>query len=422
VAASDRIVRAVERATAERLPLLAVTASGGTRMQEGTIAFLSMVKISAAVRAHRQAGLPYLVYLRHPTTGGVMASWGSLGHITVAEPGALLGFLGSRVYESLYGKPFPENVQVAENLFDKGLIDAVVPPWQLSDVVDRALSILVTGPSVRVHPPKTLAVGPSDADAWTSIGISRNPRRPDLRQLLAHAARDVLPLNGTGQGEKDPGLQLALARFGQKSCVVLGHTRPRPSQQTAMGPASLREARRGMRLAEELGLPLVTVIDTGGAALSKEAEEGGLAGEIARSLHDLIGLNSPTVSVLLGQGAGGGALALLPADRTIAAQHAWLSPLPPEGASAIVHRSTEFAPAMSQAQGVNVASLHAHGLVEHIVDERGDASLEPKAFCQRLGQAIEYELASLSSAGISALLPRRLEKYRNLGGLQLPFG
>ncbi|MBT2597125.1 carboxyl transferase domain-containing protein [Arthrobacter sp. ISL-72] len=417
LAAAERITTAVERATREGLPLLAGPASGGTRMQEGTIAFLSMVKISAAVRAHRQAGLPYLVYLRHPATGGVMASWGSLGHITVAEPGALLGFLGPRVYEALYGKKFPENVQVAENLFDKGLIDAVVPPWQLSDVVDRALSILVTGAPGRPARPASLSVKPSGAGAWESIEISRNPRRPDLRQLLAHGARDVLPLNGTGQGEKDPGLQLALARFGRESCVVIGHTRPRPSQQTAMGPASLREARRGMRLAEELGLPLLTVIDTGGAALSKEAEEGGLAGEIARSLHDLIGLKSPTVSVLLGQGAGGGALALLPADRTIAAQHAWLSPLPPEGASAIVHRSTAFAAAMSEAQGVNVASLHASGLVEHIVDERGDASLEGKAFCQRMGQAIEYELASLSSAGIHQLLPRRLAKYRDLGGL-----
>ena len=417
LAAAERIVNAVERATREGLPLLAGPASGGTRMQEGTIAFLSMVKISAAVRAHRQAGLPYLVYLRHPTTGGVMASWGSLGHITVAEPGALLGFLGPRVYESLYGSPFPENVQVAENLFDKGLVDAVVPPWQLSDVVDRALSILVTGPPARVSPPRTLAVQPSDAGAWESIEISRNPRRPDLRQLLAYGARDVLPLNGTGQGEKDPGLLLALARFGQKSCVVIGHTRPRPSQQTAMGPASLREARRGMRLAEELGLPLVTVIDTGGAALSKEAEEGGLAGEIARSLHDLIGLNSPAVSVLLGQGAGGGALALLPADRTIAAQHAWLSPLPPEGASAIVHRTTDFAPAMSEAQGVNVASLFAGGLVDHIVDERGDAAQEGRAFCQRVGQAIEYELATLTGTGITELLARRLTKYRNLGSI-----
>ena len=419
-AAAARIVTAVERATREGLPLLAGPASGGTRMQEGTIAFLSMVKISAAVRTHRKAGLPYLVYLRHPTTGGVMASWGSLGHITAAEPGALLGFLGPRVYEALHGTPFPENVQTAENLFDKGLIDAVVQPQQLSDVVDRALGILVTGPHPPIAAPATLSAQPSGAGAWESIGISRNPRRPDVRQLLAHGARDVLPLNGTGQGEKDPGLQLALARFGQESCVVIGHTRPRPTRptgmgQSAMGPASLREARRGMRLAGELGLPLVTIIDTAGAALSQEAEEGGLAGEIARSLHDLIGLNAPTVSVLLGQGAGGGALALLPADRTIAAQHAWLSPLPPEGASAIVHRNTDFAPAMSEAQGVNVASLHANGLVEHIVDERPDAADEAQAFCRRLGQAIEYELATLASVGVSELLPRRLAKYRNLG-------
>lgn len=413
--AAERIVKAVERATREGLPLLAGPASGGTRMQEGTLAFLSMVKITAAVRAHRLAGHPYLVYLRHPTTGGVMASWGSLGHITVAEPGALLGFLGPRVYEALYGTPFPENVQVAENLFDKGLVDAVVSAHQLSDVIDRVLSILEAHTHPHIAPPRTLHVRPSAAETWASIEISRNPRRPDLHQLLAHGARDVLPLNGTGQGEKDPGLLLALARFGLMSCVVIGHTRPRPSQQTAMGPASLREARRGMRLAEELSLPLLTVIDTGGAALSKEAEEGGLAGEIARSLHDLIGLNSPTVSVMLGQGAGGGALALLPADRTIAAQHAWLSPLPPEGASAIVHRSTAFAPDMAEAQGVNVANLYANGIVEHIVDERGDASLEGKEFCQRLGQAIEYELAALASVESAERLPRRFAKYRRLG-------
>ena len=152
----------------------------------------------------------------------------------------------------------------------------MVPPWQLSDVVDRALGILVTGP-----PPAGRRARDTVREAVRRRRLGHrsrfpaNPRRPDLRQLLAHGARDVLPLNGTGQGEKDPGLLLALARFGQKSCVVIGHTRPRPSQQTAMGPASLREARRGMRLAEELGLPLLTVIDTGGAALSKEAEEGG---------------------------------------------------------------------------------------------------------------------------------------------------
>ncbi|MEW1808255.1 carboxyl transferase domain-containing protein [Pseudarthrobacter sp. NPDC080039] len=416
-AAAQRIVAAVERATAEGLPLLAGPASGGTRMQEGTLAFLSMVKITGAVRAHRQAGLPYLVYLRHPTTGGVMASWGSLGHINVAEPGALLGFLGPRVYQALYGEAFPENVQVAENLFHKGLIDGVVEPGDLADLVARALDLLSPGHPAAAPPapPETLNIRPAAVDAWTSIELSRRPRRPDLRQLLKFGATDALPLNGTGQGEKDPGLLLALARFGTQSCIVLGHARPLRKDGAGMGPGSLREARRGMKLAEELRLPLLTVIDTAGAALSREAEEGGLAAEIARSLHELIGLGSPSVSVLLGQGAGGGALALLPADRTIAAQHSWLSPLPPEGASAIVHRTTAFAPAMAQAQGVNVAALHANGLVDHIVDERADASLEPREFCTRMARAIEYELGRVAAVPVPELVAARARKFASLG-------
>lgn len=119
--------------------------------------------------------------------------------------------------------------------------------------------------------------------------------------------------------------------------------------------------------------------------------------------------------MLLGQGAGGGALALLPADRTIAAQHSWLSPLPPEGASAIVHRTTAFAPAMAQAQGVNVSALHANGLVDHIVDERGDASLEPREFCTRMARAIEYELGAVASTPVPDLVAARARKFATLG-------
>ncbi|MET1061654.1 MAG: carboxyl transferase domain-containing protein, partial [Aeromicrobium sp.] len=110
-AAAQRITAAVRRATAEGIPVLATTASGGTRMQEGTPAFVHMVDITRAIMDHRAAGLPYLIYLRHPTTGGVFASWGSLAHITIAEPGALIGFLGPKVYELLEGRPFPPNVQ-----------------------------------------------------------------------------------------------------------------------------------------------------------------------------------------------------------------------------------------------------------------------------------------------------------------------
>src|SRR5699024_1007315 len=99
--AAARLTHPVTRAIAARLPHVPSTCSGGTRMQEGTPAFVHMARISRAIVAHQEAGLPYLVHLRHPTTGGVLASWGSLGHITVAEPGAMVAFLGPKVYEAL---------------------------------------------------------------------------------------------------------------------------------------------------------------------------------------------------------------------------------------------------------------------------------------------------------------------------------
>ena len=142
LAAGERLTRAVERATAARLPLITLPASGGTRMQEGTLAFLQMVKITGAVTAHRRARLPYLVYLRHPSTGGVFASWASVGHLTLAQPGALIGFLGPRVYEALAGRAFPEGIQTAENLAAHGLIDAVIAPDRLGGLVARVLDAL----------------------------------------------------------------------------------------------------------------------------------------------------------------------------------------------------------------------------------------------------------------------------------------
>jgi acetyl-CoA carboxylase carboxyl transferase beta subunit len=417
VQAAERLVRAVERATDQRLPLLASPASGGTRMQEGTVAFLQMVKITAAIGRHKAAGNPYLVYLRNPTTGGVLASWGSLGHVTVAEPGALIGFLGPRVYEALYSASFPDGVQTAENLYEHGIVDAVAPPEQIAELANRALNVLAA-PREGLDRLAVSAVQPevfADVAAWESVTRSRRPDRPGVRQLLRYAAHDVVPLHGTGAGETDFGMLLALARFGRAPCVVLGQDRKRQSDGGRLGPAGLREARRGMRLADELKLPLLTVIDTAGAALSVAAEEGGLAGEIARSLADLVLLDAPTVCLLLGEGAGGGALALLPADRVLCAEHAWLSPLPPEGASAILHRTTDRAPEMASEQGIRSMDLLRDGIVDRIVAEHPDAADESAAYLERVAAMLEQELIGLLCRDPSTRLAARLARYRALG-------
>ncbi|SEK95731.1 carboxyl transferase domain-containing protein [Nonomuraea pusilla] len=419
VAAAERIVTAVERATRERLPLLAAPASGGTRMQEGALAFVQMIKITAAVEAHRAAGLPYLVHLRHPTTGGVYASWGSLGHLTSAERGAMIGFLGPRVFESLHGYPFPEGVQVAENLHRHALLDAVVPPGGERDAAIRALDVLCADRSlVRARQPGEEGAPEEDlrpVEAWEAITRSRRDDRPGVRTLLKLAASDVSPLAGTGTGANEPGLLLALARFGTAPAVVLGQDRRTQRHTAPLGPAGLRVARRGMRLAAELNLPLVTVVDTAGADLSKSAEEGGLAGEIARCLAELVTLDAPTVCVLLGEGAGGAALALLPADRVLCAQHAWLSPLPPEGASAILYRSVDFAPEIARAQGIRATDLRRDGIVDRVIPERPDAAYEPRRFCERVGRALEHEIAGLLAMSPQDRLAARAARYRRLG-------
>lgn len=548
VAAAERIVGAVERATAEGLPLVVSPTSGGTRMQEGTVAFVQMVKIAGAVAAHKSAGHPYIVYLRNPTMGGVFASWGSLGHITFAEPGALIGFLGPRVYEALYGRPFPPGVQTAENLYRSGVIDGVVEVSVFRRIAHRALSVfsgvadepkpaagechsgvepipadvsvdrpqavarsqsagdissspsspvrearetmapaaepreagtaaaetregeeaagvegrerdspgaearkwkspatetrregaaaVETGetesPGAAIPEAESLNAGAAgaetlrpgggqraDADtgpaeAWESVRISRRPERPGIRELLRRS-RHRVPLSGTGQGETDRTVVLALARFQGRPCVVFGHDRAHQDPEHTMGPAALRSARRSMQLAAELRLPLVLVIDTIGAALSKEAEERGLAPEIARCIADLVTLDTPTVSVLLGQGTGGGALALLPADRVLAATHGWLAPLPPEGASAIVHRDTEHAAELAAQQRIRSTDLLADGIVDRIVPEYPDAAAESDDFSRRMVAAIAEELTALSTRPAERLREARHLRYRRLG-------
>lgn len=412
VAAAERIIAAVHKATAEGLPLLASPSSGGTRMQEGTVAFLQMVKITAAVELHKKAHLPYLVYLRHPTTGGVFASWGSLGHVTAAEPGALIGFLGPRVYEHLYGEPFPSGVQTAENLQRHGVIDAVVPLEVLRATLDRALKVVADAPAAPPSPPTMPEPEPlPDVPAWESVEISRRPDRPGVRSLLRHGSTERVLLSGTGLGE-DATTLLALARFGGQPAVVLGQQRVAGG---LVGPASLREARRGMALAASLKLPLVLIIDTAGPALSTEAEEGGLASEIARCLAELVTLDTPTVSVLLGQGSGGPALAMVPADRVLAALHGWLAPLPPEGASAIVFRDVDHAPELAAEQGIRSVDLLRNGIVDTVVPEYPDAADEPKAFTERLSATIAGELHRLRSMPDEQRQAARFERYRRIG-------
>ncbi|MGO4958081.1 carboxyl transferase domain-containing protein [Luteococcus sp. Sow4_B9] len=413
---SDQILRAIERATDERLPLLMAPCSGGTRMQEGTTAFVQMIKIAQAAQAHRRAGLPYLVYLRHPTTGGVFASWGSLGQVTLAEPEALVGFLGPRAQEAISGTRIEEGVQRSENLFRLGIVDGVVPVGEVRPVWARVLKAL-GAPSVV---PGTVQRGRSQladaADPWEAVVATRHERRPGLAELVHWQCEDVVWLSGTGDGQMDPVMRVGLARLDGLPMVLVGQNRALPVEQQSLSPAGLRLAQRGYRLAQELGLPVVNLIDTPGGALTKEAEESALAGEIARTLGLLADLTVPTISVLLGRGGGGVALAMLPSDRTLGAQNGWLAPLPPEGASAIVHRSAERAAEMARLHRLGVNDLHAEGVVHEVIQEPEDPAADGgEAFSRAIAEAISHHLRELAEMPTPERLVMRRDRFKLLG-------
>jgi acetyl-CoA carboxylase carboxyl transferase subunit beta len=360
-------------------------------MQEGAPAFARMPAIAAAVAAHRAAGLPYVVYQRHPTTGGVLASWASLGHLTLAEPGALIAFLGPKVSAALHGEAFPDGVQTAENLLAHGVVDAVVAPDELRGYLATFLDLLrprgTGGGGADPAPVPGALPGP----AWESVERTRRAQRPGLSEVLAHHGEPLVALSGTGRGETADGLVVGVTRFAGTACVLVGQDRL--AERTApVGPGSLRTVRRALVIARELDLPVVTVVDTVGATLSVAAEQGALAGEIASCLAELTVVPVPTLAVLLGQGTGGAALALLPTDRVVAARHAWLTPLPPEGASVIVHGTADRAAEVVATQHIRSADLLEAGAVDAIIDERPDAADEPAEFCRRVLATIDREL------------------------------
>lgn len=423
VATAERVARAFERALAERLPLVALTASGGSRMQEGTLAVVGMAKLADAAARLRAAGLPYVVCLTHPTMGGVFASWGSLGTVTFALPGALAGFAGPRVVELLTGRPLSSRVQRAETLVAHGLIDAVVAPDALRPAVARVLAVAGAAPADPVpldaDPPAAdppAPAGTEHRDAWASLRHVRNRRRPGAGAVLDALAEDVTELHGARDGRPDdPACLAALARIAGFPVVVVAQRRRGDGAPAVMNPSGYRKARRAMALAAELCLPLVTIVDTPGAELSEDAERGGLAFEIAGCLADMASLPVPTVAVLLGEGGSGGALALLVADRVLVAEHASLGVIAPEGASAILYRDVDHAAELAATQGGASWQLVDSGIADALIPESQPAHEEPEAFVERVGAALSAALAAVTAADPAARLAERHRRWRFIG-------
>ncbi|MGH9106680.1 MAG: CoA transferase, partial [Acidimicrobiales bacterium] len=254
VVAGERIAAALERATALRLPTVAVAASGGVRVQEGPVALAQMAKTAAAARRYRDSGGCLVLYLSHPAVGGILASWGLLGTFEFSTPHALPG-TASRAVRSFGTGPPVTRAPQAEDLLAIGGLDDVFPVGELRERVVRILEVVRSAPA---SPPRaSLADGsrgmrPRERE---TVARAREAGRLGSHEVLASCATDLTVLHGDGAGgEDDPSCLSAICRFLGTPAAVVAQVHEGPGTALAR-PAGFRKARRLFRLAEELGLP-----------------------------------------------------------------------------------------------------------------------------------------------------------------------
>lgn len=422
----EKITLAFERAAEQNLPLVAVTATGGARIQEGMFALMQMAKTAAAAVRLHQKGLPYITVLSHPTTGGVYASFANLADVILAEPGALIGFAGPRVYEALLGRK-PSDSHRAEFLFEHGMVDAIVPRAESRATIAKMLqhfsrddveSILRDRP----EPISSFAASPTTKrEPWEIVNLARRDDRPTTLDYIARLFTDFYELHGDRLFGDDPAVIAGIAKFEAETVAVVGLERGHGADaerrhRGAAEPEGYRKAWRVTRLAEKFHLPVVTFVDTPGANPSSESEQRGVAMAIAQSIGAMSRRATPSVAIIIGEGGSGGALALAVADRVLMQENAIYSVISPEGASAILYGDASHAQEEANKLRLTARELKSLGIIDEIVSEPGaGAHVDWDAAADSLRVQLSDALNDLHGKEIATLLEERYQKYRAMG-------
>ena len=389
----EKITEAVERATKEKLPVILFACSGGARMQEGIVSLMQMAKTSAALKRHHEAGQLFISVLTDPTTGGVTASFAMLGDIIIAEPGALIGFAGPRVIEQTIGQKLPEGFQRAEFLLDHGFVDMILPRQDQKHVIGRILymhrkhDMDVEENGVKTDiPVNTLAAPQSqenaEKSAWDTVLLSRKADRPTALDYINAVFDEFMEFHGDRCFKDDGAIVGGIAMFHGMPVTVIGQQKGKNTKDNIRrnfgmpSPDGYRKALRLMKQAETFGRPIICFVDTPGAFCGLEAEERGQGEAIARNLFEMSDLKVPVLSIVIGEGGSGGALAMAVANEVWMMENAIYSILSPEGFASILYKDSKKAPEAARVMKVTAADLKELGLIERIIPEEEPANTD----------------------------------------------
>ena len=426
-AVGEKIARAVERATEERLPVILFACSGGARMQEGIVSLMQMAKTSAALKHHSDAGLLYISVLTDPTTGGVTASFAMLGDVILAEPKALIGFAGPRVIEQTIGQKLPEGFQRAEFLLEHGFLDAIVERPQMKAVLSKILALHEKGKGTGFNrkecDQEMAADGRKEENltAWQRVELSRRKDRPVGSDYIDALFTDFVEFHGDRYFADDKAIIGGVARFHGMPVTVIAQAKGRNTKENIERnfgmpkPEGYRKALRLMKQAEKFARPVICLVDTPGAFCGLEAEERGQGEAIARNIYEMSGLKVPVVSIIIGEGGSGGALAMATADEVWMLENSIYSILSPEGFASILWKDSSKAKEAAEVMKLTAENLKAQGIVERVFAEPETYTVQNMdSVIMQINEAIEEFLMRYGSLSEQELIRHRYERFRNM--------
>ena len=426
-AVGEKIARAVERATEERLPVILFACSGGARMQEGIVSLMQMAKTSAALKHHSDAGLLYISILTDPTTGGVTASFAMLGDVILAEPKALIGFAGPRVIEQTIGQKLPEGFQRAEFLLEHGFLDAIVERPQMKAVLSKILALHENGKGTDFNRKECaqdlVADGRKEEKltAWQRVELSRRKDRPVGSDYIDALFTDFVEFHGDRYFADDKAIIGGVARFHGMPVTVIAQAKGRNTKENIERnfgmpePEGYRKALRLMKQAEKFARPVICLVDTPGAFCGLEAEERGQGEAIARNIYEMSGLKVPVVSIIIGEGGSGGALAMATADEVWMLENSIYSILSPEGFASILWKDSSKAKEAAEVMKLTAENLKAQGIVERVFAEPETYTVQNMdSVIMQINEAIEEFLMRYGSMSEQELIRHRYERFSRL--------
>ena len=426
-AVGEKIARAVERATEERLPVILFACSGGARMQEGIVSLMQMAKTSAALKHHSDAGLLYISILTDPTTGGVTASFAMLGDVILAEPKALIGFAGPRVIEQTIGQKLPEGFQRAEFLLGHGFLDAIVERPQMKAVLSKILALHENGKGTDFNRKECaqdlVADGRKEEKltAWQRVELSRRKDRPVGSDYMDALFTDFVEFHGDRYFADDKAIIGGVARFHGMPVTVIAQAKGRNTKENIERnfgmpePEGYRKALRLMKQAEKFARPVICLVDTPGAFCGLEAEERGQGEAIARNIYEMSGLKVPVVSIIIGEGGSGGALAMATADEVWMLENSIYSILSPEGFASILWKDSSKAKEAAEVMKLTAENLKSQGIVERVFAEPQTYTVQNMdSVIMQINEAIEEFLMRYGSMSEQELIRHRYERFRNM--------